>query len=145
MATEDVLPIKEDMTRNVIAIEPNRTVLEAAKLMAEKRISSLIVTRDERPIGIISEHDIIEKICIKEKVISQVVVGDIMSTAVITADPDTPIEVALQRMTNNRIRRLPVIENEKMIGIVTVTVTDLARHLRKIILLQVMISNTTLY
>jgi len=62
LATEDVLPIKEDMTRNVIAIEPNRTVLEAAKLMAEKRISSLIVTRDERPIGIISEHDIIYKI-----------------------------------------------------------------------------------
>ena len=60
--------------------------------------------------------------------------SDIMSKILTTADPDTPVEVAIQRMVNHKIRRLPVMENGKLVGIITVT--DLAKHLRTTLLLE---------
>ncbi|HEU4984872.1 MAG TPA: CBS domain-containing protein, partial [Nitrososphaera sp.] len=78
--------------------------------------------------------DFIKKICAKELVISQVKVGDIMSKILTTAGPDTAIEVAVQRMVNHKIRRLPIMEGNKVVGIITVT--DLAKHLRTTLLLE---------
>jgi CBS domain-containing protein len=66
--------------------------------------------------------------------ISQVKIANIMSKILTYADPDTPIEVAVQRMVNQRIRRLPIMQEGQVVGIVTVT--DLARHLRTILLLE---------
>src|SRR5215203_3034455 len=81
----------------------------------------------------ISEKDFIKKICLKELKLSNVKVGDMMSKIRTSASPDTSIDVAVQRMVNNRIRRLPIIENGKLVGIITVT--DLAKYLRTILLL----------
>jgi CBS-domain-containing membrane protein len=69
-------------------------------------------------------------------------VGDMMSRIRTSALPDTPIDVAVQRMVNNRIRRLPIIENGKVVGIITVT--DLAKHLRTILLLNNTLSSSIL-
>ncbi|HEX7141978.1 MAG TPA: CBS domain-containing protein [Nitrososphaeraceae archaeon] len=121
------------MIKDVLTISENDTALKAAQLMTEKGVSSLIVLSDDQPIGIVTERDFIKKICLKELKLSNVKVGDMMSRIRTSASPDIPIDVAVQRMVNNRIRRLPIFENGKVVGIITVT--DLAKHLRTILLL----------
>jgi CBS domain-containing protein len=129
------------MTKAVVTIDEDRTALEAARLMSERRISSLIVIKDGMPQGILTERDFIKKVCAKELHISQVKIANIMSKIRTYAEPDTPIEVAVQRMVNQRIRRLPIMQEGQVVGIVTVT--DLARHLRTILLLEGALSDKT--
>lgn len=125
--------VRDIMIKDVLTISENDTALKAAQLMTEKGVSSLIVLSDDQPIGIVTERDFIKKICLKELKLSNVRVGDMMSRIRTSASPDIPIDVAVQRMVNNRIRRLPIFENGKVVGIITVT--DLAKHLRTILLL----------
>lgn len=125
--------VRDIMTKDLLTISEKDTALKAAQLMSEKGVSSLIVLSDDKPIGIITERDFIKKVCLKELKLSNVKVGDMMSKIRTSASPDTSIDVAVQRMVNNRIRRLPIIENGKLVGIITVT--DLAKHLRTILLL----------
>jgi CBS domain-containing protein len=131
--------IRNIMTKAVVTIDENKTALEAARLMSERGISSLIVIKDGIPKGILTERDFIKKVCAKELHISQVKIANIMSRIRTYADPDTPIEVAVQRMVNQRIRRLPIMQEGQVVGIVTVT--DLARHLRTILLLESALSD----
>ena len=124
--------IQDIMTKKIVTIKDEKNGLDAAKLMNNYGISSLIVENDQKHIGIITERDIVSKICCKDLQPSKVNVADIMSDIRVYANPSTPIEVAVQRMINHKIRRLPVIEGGKIVGIVTVT--DLAKELRKTIL-----------
>ena len=132
--------VRDIMTKNIVTIEGNKTALEAAKLMSEKGISSLFVMKDTEPIGIVTERDFIKKVCAKELPIGQVKIADIMSKILTTADPEMRIEVAVQRMINHRVRRLPITEAGKIVGIITVT--DLAKHLRTTLLLNGALSDT---
>jgi CBS domain-containing protein len=122
------------MTKEIVTIDADRYALEAAKMMTEKGISSLFVVRDGNPVGIVSERDFIKKICAKELDVAKVKAGEIMSKILTTATPDTPIEVAVQRMVNHKIRRLPIMDAGRVVGIITVT--DLAKHLRTTLLLE---------
>jgi CBS domain-containing protein len=126
------------MTKGVIAIEEDVTALDAARMMTEKGISSLIVEKDHVPIGIISERDFVKKICVKDILPSSIKVGTIMSKIQTYASPDTTVDVAVQRMVNHKIRRLPIISDGKVVGIITVT--DLAKHLRTILLIESILS-----
>jgi CBS domain-containing protein len=126
------------MTKDVIAVDENVSALEAAKMMTEKGISSLIIEKDHAPIGIISERDFVKKICVKDMMPSSIKVGSIMSKLQTFATPDTSVEVAVQRMVNHRIRRLPIISDGRVVGIITVT--DLAKHLRTILLIEGVLS-----
>lgn len=132
--------VRDIMTKEIVTIDGDSTALEAAKLMTEKGISSVFIVKDGNPIGIVTERDFIKKICAKELAVSQVRIGDIMSKILTTASPDTPIEVAVQRMVNHKIRRLPIMERGKVVGIITVT--DLAKHLRTTLLLEGALSDT---
>jgi len=125
--------VKDIMSKDLVTISKERSALEAAKIMTDKGVSSLIVLSGDQPVGIVTERDFIKKICLKELQLSEVQIGQIMSKIRTYATPDTSIEVAVQRMINNRIRRLPIIDDDKLVGIVTVT--DLAKHLRTILLL----------
>jgi CBS domain-containing protein len=131
--------VRDIMTKELLTISEKDTALKAAQLMSEKGVSSLIVLSDDQPIGIITERDFIKKVCLKELKLSSVKVGDMMSKIRTSASPDTSIDVAVQRMVNNRIRRLPIIDNGKLVGIITVT--DLAKHLRTILLLNSAVSH----
>ena len=125
--------VSQIMTRHVVTINSNRTALDAALLMKEKRISSLIVRDDENEsLGIITERDFVKRVCAQDKKSSEVLISELMSKIQTFAEPDTPVDVAVQRMINNRIRRLPVISDGHVIGIITVT--DLAKELRRIML-----------
>jgi len=132
--------VRDIMTKEIVTIDGDKTALEAAKLMAEKGISSLFVMKDAQPVGIVTERDFIKKICAKELAISQVKIAEIMSKILTTADPEMPIEVAVQRMINHKIRRLPIMEGGKIVGIITVT--DLAKHLRTTLLLEGTLSDS---
>jgi CBS domain-containing protein len=127
------------MTKDVVSVDENMTALDAARLMTEKGISSLIIEKDHAPVGIISERDFVKKICLKDMQPSTINVGSIMSKIQTYASPDTPVDVAVQRMVNHKIRRLPVIADGKVIGIITVT--DLAKHLRTILLIEGILSD----
>ena len=126
--------VQDIMTRDVVTINESETTLQAAIIMSEKGISSLVVVRNKSPVGIITERDFVKKICAKKIDVSTVKVFEIMSKIQTFADPETSIEVAVQRMINHRIRRLPVLSNGKIVGIVTVT--DLAKHLRTTLLIE---------
>lgn len=126
--------VRDIMTKQIVMIDHDKSALEAAKTMAEKGISSVFVVKDGQPVGIVSERDFIKKICARELPIAQVKIGDIMSKILTTADPETPIEVAVQRMVNHKIRRLPIMDEGKLVGIITVT--DLAKYLRTTLLLE---------
>lgn len=132
--------VRDIMTKEIVTIDGDKTALEAAKMMAEKGISSLFVLKGGTTAGIVSERDFIKKICAKELAVSQVKVSDIMSKILTTATPDTPIEVAVQRMVNHKVRRLPILEGDKVVGIITVT--DLAKHLRTTLLLEGTLGDT---
>ena len=134
--------VRDIMIKDLLTISENETALKAAQLMTEKGVSSIIVLSDDQPIGIVTEKDFIKKICLKELKLSSVKVGHMMSKIRTSATPDTPIDIAVQRMMNNRIRRLPIVENGKVVGIITVT--DLAKHLRTILLLNNTLSSTQL-
>ncbi|HEY7734905.1 MAG TPA: CBS domain-containing protein [Nitrososphaera sp.] len=132
--------VRDIMTKEIVMIEGGESTLEAARLMADRGISSLFVVKDGVPVGIVTERDFIKKVCAKGLDISQVNVEDIMSKILTTAEPETPIEVAVQRMVNHKIRRLPIIERGKIVGIITVT--DLAKHLRTTLLLEGALSDS---
>jgi len=122
------------MNKHVVTISKNNSCLEAAKLLQEKDISFLVVTEGENPIGIISEADYVRKLVVNDQRASELKVSDIMSNKFRWVEPTTTIEDAVQKMLNNKIRRLVVLEGQKLAGVITQT--DLAAHLRSKLLIE---------
>lgn len=125
--------VREIMVRNVITIDHNKTVKDVALLMSEKQVSSLVVIKDDNPIGLVTERDLSRKVMTTDRKSSDVQLSEIMSLKFRWVEPMTPIEDAIQKMINNNIRRLLVLEEGKLVGIITET--DLARHLRSKLLI----------
>jgi len=108
------------MSTPAITISPTATVFEAIKIMAEKRIGSIIVTEGEEIKGIFTERDLISKVLVKELDPKKVTIREVMTPApLITITPDAEISEAALLMVRKRIRRLPVIEDGKLVGILT--------------------------
>lgn len=125
--------VRDIMNKHVITISKEKTCLDAASLLQEKDISFLVVTEGQNPVGIISESDFVRKLVVKNMVASEVPISDIMSHKFRWVEPTTPIEDAVQKMLNNNIRRLLVLESDKLVGVITQT--DLASHLRSKLLI----------
>ncbi|MCK4415975.1 MAG: CBS domain-containing protein [Thermoplasmatales archaeon] len=111
--------VKEAMKSNPVIVKHTITVLEAAKLMREKKIGNVIVVEKKHPIGILTESDILKKIVAEGKNANEILVEEVMSTPIIVADPYIPVEEAMKTMGKCNIRRLPVVENGELIGIIT--------------------------
>ncbi len=111
--------VKEAMKTNLVLVEPATTVLEAAKRMRENKIGNVIVVEKKHPVGILTESDILKKVVAEGKNASAVLVEDVMSTPIVVADPYISLEEAMKMMGKCNIRRLPVIENDELIGIIT--------------------------
>ena len=120
--------VKDLMTKNVVTIDANKTVVEAAALMSEKDIGDLIVMDNNTPIGIVTERDFVRRVLAEGKSADSKV-SEVMSHNLRVIDPEAPIKEAARRMVNKRIRRLPVIKDNKLVGIITAA--DFARHLSK--------------
>jgi len=111
--------IKEAMKTNLAIVKPLISVLEAAKLMKKRKIGNVIVVEKKQPVGILTESDILKKVVAEGKNAKNVLVKDVMSTPVIVIDPYVTLEEAMKTMGKCNVRRLPVIENNELIGIIT--------------------------
>jgi CBS domain-containing protein len=130
------------MQKNVITVEHDRSALDAAKLISEKDISFLVVIKGAKPIGVVTEKDFVQKLVSNDKQASKIPLSDIMSYKYRWVEPSTEIEDAVQKMFNNNIRRLLVLENEKLVGVITQT--DLAGFLRSKLLIEGTVKNIEL-
>lgn len=111
--------VKEFMTTSPISISPNESAKSAANLMISKGVGSLLVLNEDRLVGILTEKDLVEKIISGNKSPEKILVKDIMSTDVFGIGPDVDLYDAAKLMTEKNVRRLPIIEDDKLIGLVT--------------------------
>jgi CBS domain-containing protein len=101
-------------------ISPDASVYDALKLMAEKDVGALIVMDGERLAGVFSERDYARKVILKNKSSKNISVAEIMSSTVISIPPSLDCEQALALMTVKHIRHLPVVEQDKLVGVVSI-------------------------
>lgn len=104
----------------VWSIEADQPVLEAIRVMAEKRIGALPVTRDGKLVGVISERDYARKVVLLGRSSDETPVAQIMSSPVVTVTPAEDVRQCMQIMTQRRIRHLPVLDDGRMIGVVSI-------------------------
>jgi CBS domain-containing protein len=114
-----VVSIMDAMTKKVLTASPNTTVAKAAKMMAERGVGSIIIVKGKKPVGILTERDLLMKVLSVDLVPSRVHVGKIMSAPIISIGPGTDITEAARIMAKNNVRRLPVVEQGKLVGIIT--------------------------
>lgn len=117
--------VKDIMSRPVSKIDLNESVKVAGELMSKARRGVLIVTKDGRPIGIITDSDIIKKVVSKNLKPSSIKVKQIMSKPLVTIGPEETLLDAARKMKRNNIKRLPVVDNGKLVGVISTT--DIAR------------------
>jgi CBS domain-containing protein len=105
--------------KKLLTAPPETTVSEAAKLMAKKNVGAVMVVEDERLVGIFTERDALFRVIARERDTQTTLLSDVMTTAPQTVDPDKSFGFALLMMHENGFRHVPVIENGKLIGIVS--------------------------
>jgi len=131
--------IRDIMEKNVVTIEDDKTVLDAAHLISEKDVSFLVIMKNNIPIGVLSESDFVKRLAADDKKASEVIVSEIMSSNFRWVEPETEIEDAIQKMLNNNVRRLVILDNNKLAGVITQT--DLTGFLRDKLLVDKTIKN----
>jgi len=104
----------------VWSISPEATVFEAIQTMADKNIGALLVTEHGKLVGIISERDYTRKVALKGKSSKQTAVKEILSGNVVRVSPSHTVEECMRLMTTHRVRHLPVLEGDKIIGVISI-------------------------
>ena len=115
-----VRQLLQDKGHEVSSIEPDKSVYDAIKLMAAKNIGALLVLEVGKLIGIISERDLSRKVNMLDKPLRNVLVKEIMSNQVVYVNPDNTTEDCMALVTEMRVRHLPVLENDQIIGIISI-------------------------
>jgi len=133
--------VRNVMNRNVVTAKPDTPIKEAAAIMSKNRIGSLIVTDNDKIVGIVTERNIMDIIAEGIET-NQITLADIMKKDVITIDPSKTIEDAVDIMVENKIKKLPVVDGDKLIGIITasdiaVLQPKLIANIAKLISLQI--------
>jgi len=118
--------VKEVMSKKVITISPDDFLVDAIRKMSDNGIGCLIATKNDKAIGVLTERDVIN--CLAQKnnnykqTIGETKVSDIMTHYVISVSPNTKIEKAIEVMKENKIKKLPVLDDStKVVGIITIT------------------------
>ena len=125
--------VRDIMEKNVITLQYDKSALDASIMLKEKKISFLVIQKEGNPIGLVTERDIVRKIAAEDKKSSEVLIQDLMSKKFKWVKPEDSIEDAIQKMLNNNIRRLVVLDNDKLVGVITQT--DLSSFLRSKLLI----------
>jgi CBS domain-containing protein len=113
----DILEVKG---HNVWRVPLEATVFDALRLMAEKEVGALVVVDGPTPAGIISERDYARKVVLLGRTSPNTLVNEIMTSPVVFTHPDQPIEECMAIITDKRIRHLPVMQEGKLIGIISI-------------------------
>ena len=114
---KDILRSKR---HDIISITPDTTVYEALVIMADKNIGALVVLEGETLAGIMSERDYARKVILHGKSSREMRVGEIMTSNVISVRPDQSVQECMEHMTDKHIRHLPVLENDRLVGIISI-------------------------
>lgn len=117
------IPIGEILTQkgtSVWSVSPETTVLDAIKMMAEKNVGALLVTKDGKLSGILSERDYTRNVVLKGRSSKDTSVREIISGRVVTVSPDHTVEECMRLMTEHRIRHLPVVAGNKILGVISI-------------------------
>jgi CBS domain-containing protein len=117
--------IKEVMTRDVRACEPNATVADAAKVMAQEDVGPVPIIEEGRLVGIVTDRDIVVRVVAEGRDPNATTVGEIASTELVTVSPGDDLDEALNLLAKRQVRRLPVVEGDRLVGIVAQA--DIAR------------------
>jgi CBS domain-containing protein len=110
--------VRDAMTEDPRSIGPSESVVEAARLMREGDIGSLPITDDEKLVGMITDRDITTRVVAEAADPKMTSVGDVHSRELISVEPDEELDEALRLMARHQVRRLPVVENGRLVGIV---------------------------
>ena len=120
--------VKDFMTKDIITIDMQKSVFDAAVLMNGKTVGCLVIMDGEEPIGIVTERDFVRRVIAKNLPLNTAV-SEIMSKPLTTIGPNSPLREAARLMLKNKIRRLPVVKEAKLVGIIVAS--DFARQLSK--------------
>jgi CBS domain-containing protein len=115
-----VKELLDSIEHDVDTVSPDETVYDALKLMAEKEIGALVVVENGKMVGIISERDYARKVILKGKSSMETLVREIMTSDVIHVSPDQKVGKCLSLMTKKRIRHMPVLEKDQLVGLLTI-------------------------
>jgi CBS domain-containing protein len=115
-----VSEILENKGGMVLSVDITETVFDAINLMAQVNIGAILVQKEGTISGIFTERDYLQKIALKQLSSQETIVGDVMTSPVISADPDDTIQKCMETMTTCRCRHLPVVEDGKLLGIVSI-------------------------
>jgi CBS domain-containing protein len=110
----------------IFSVSPEATVHDAVAMMDEKNVGALLVMKDDKLVGMISERDYTRKVMLRGKKSSDTKVSEIMSTSLTVAHPNEGVEECLRVMTDKRFRHLPVLDGEKVVGVISIG--DLVKH-----------------
>jgi CBS domain-containing protein len=110
--------VRDAMTADPRSIGASASVVEAARLMLEQHIGSLPVTEDDRLVGMITDRDITTRVVAESAVPETTSVGDVYSRDLISVEPNSDLDEALRLMARHQVRRLPVVENDRLVGMV---------------------------
>lgn len=117
---ETIAQLLDQKGRHIWSISPDASVYDGIQLMADKGVGALVVMEEERLVGIISERDYARKVVLKDRSSRETKIAEIMTTQVIYARPDQSAEEGLTMMTEKRVRHLPVMNGEELVGIVSI-------------------------
>ncbi len=106
--------------KEVISIAPHRPVFDALVVLAEYKIGALVVLQGEQLVGIFSERDYAREVILKGKSSKTTQISEVMTDKVLTAKPEDTVEYAMAIMSDKRIRHLPIVDNNKVIGILSI-------------------------
>jgi len=115
-----VSKVLEKKGSDILSVSPDTLVFRAIEKMAERSAGTALVMEGDQLVGVISERDFIRKVYLKNRCKEEVAVKEIMSTGLTTVSPDEKLDNCLATMTSKRIRHLPVMEDEKVVGIVSI-------------------------
>jgi len=119
-STGTIADVLKHKGHQVWSVPPDATVFEAIQKLAEKNVGALLVMDGDRLVGIFSERDYTRKVALRGRSSKETKVREILSERVICASPQHSVEDGLRLMTEHRIRHLPVVENHKVVGIVSI-------------------------
>lgn len=116
-AVKNILASKANV---IFSIPPDTSVYQALEIMVEKNVSALMVMENEKLAGIFTERDYARKVALKGRSSKDTLIGDIMTKDLITVTPDSTIDDCMQLMTGKFIRHLPVVADNKLVGIISI-------------------------